>query len=122
VYQQLAAGLPVTTQPFFEAALGGAGSAYCNKFASCTAAVASNQASAIKSTLVYNLWTALNAAPSWTLGRTSLGSPALPGSSVAQQLTALELSTSNGYGNYNAAFVPFSAKNWHGLTSRSNFT
>jgi hypothetical protein len=122
LYQQVASGLPVTTQPFFEAALGGAASAYCSKFTSCTAAVASNQASNIKNTLVYNLWTALNAAPSWTLGRTLLGSPALAGSPVAQQLTALELSTSKGYGNYNAAFLTFTTKNWHGLTSRSNFT
>ncbi|HJZ99373.1 MAG TPA: carboxypeptidase-like regulatory domain-containing protein [Candidatus Solibacter sp.] len=122
LYQQVAGGQTVTSQPFFETALGGAGSAYCRNFASCTAAVASNQASNIRNTLVYNLWTALNAAPSWTLGRTLLGSPALPGGSVAQQLTALELSTSNGFGNYNAAFLTFTARNWHGLTTRSNFT
>ncbi len=77
LYQQVAGGLPVTTQPFFEAALGGAGSAYCKNFASCSAAVASNQSSNIKNTLVYNLWTALNAAPGWTLGRTLLGSAAV---------------------------------------------
>jgi hypothetical protein len=122
LYQQVAYGQPVTTQPFFESALGGASSAYCRNFASCTAAVASNQASNIRNTLVYNLWTALNAAPGWTLGRTLLGSPVLPGGSVAQQLTALELSTSSGYGNYNAAFFTFTARNWHGITSRSNFT
>ncbi|MCU1233702.1 MAG: Cna domain protein, partial [Candidatus Solibacter sp.] len=122
LYQQVAGGLPVTTQPFFEAALGGSGSAYCRNFANCTAAVASNQSSNIKSTLVYNLWTALNAAPGWTLGRTLLGSPALGGSSVGQQLTALELSTSKGYGNYNAGFFTLTAKDWNGLTSRSNFT
>jgi hypothetical protein len=122
LYQQVAAGQTITVQPFFESALGGGSSAYCSKFPSCTAAVASNQASNIKSTLVYNLWTALNAAPSWTLGRTLLGSPALGGSSVAQQLTALELSTSNGFGNYNAAFFTFTTKDWRGLTTRSNFT
>ncbi|HEX4592690.1 MAG TPA: carboxypeptidase regulatory-like domain-containing protein [Bryobacteraceae bacterium] len=122
LYQQVAGGLSVTTQPFFEAALGGAGSAYCRNFASCTAAVASNQSSNIKNTLVYNLWTALNAAPGWTLGRTLLGSAAVAGSSVGQQLTALELSTSKGYGNYNAGFFTLTAKDWNGLTSRSNFT
>src|SRR5262249_36246138 len=106
LYQQVAGGQTVTVQPFFESALGGAGSAYCRAFASCTAAVAANQASNIRATLVYNLWTALNAAPSWTLGRTLLGSPAL-GTAVSQQLTALELSTSNGYGNYNAGFFTF---------------
>jgi hypothetical protein len=112
----------VTAQPFFEAALGGPNSAYCAKFSSCTAAVVASQNSAIKSTLVYNLWTALGAAPSWTLGRTLLGSPAVAGGNVGQQLTALELSTSNGYGNYNAAFLTFTAKDWHGMTTRSNFT
>jgi hypothetical protein len=122
LFQQVTGGQPITVQPFFEAALGGASSAYCAKFASCTAAVGSNQLTNIKGTLVYNLWTALNAAPSWTLGRTLLGSPALAGSAVAQQLTALELSTSNGYGNYNAAFLAFTARDWHGMTARSNFT
>ncbi len=122
LYQQVAGGQPVTSQPFFEAALGGGSSSYCAKFANCTAAVAANQTQNIKATLVYNLWSALNAAPSWTLGRTLLGSPAIAGSNVGQQLTALELSTSNGYGNYNAAFFTLTAKDWHGLTSRSNFT
>jgi len=122
LYQQVSTGETVTPEPFFEAALGGSSSAYCAKFSSCTAAVASNQATNIKSTLVYNLWAALNAAPGWTLGRTLLSSPALPGGNVGQQLTALELSSSSGYGNYNAAFVSFTAKDWHGMTARSNFT
>src|SRR5579871_6424714 len=123
VYQQLnAGGATVTPQPFFEAALGGAGSAYCAKFASCTAAVASNLKSSITSTQVYNLWNSLSAAPSWTLGRTLLSSPAIGGSAVASQLSSLEYITSLGWGNYNAAFLSFDARNWHGITSRSNFT
>src|SRR5205807_9215441 len=101
LYQQVAAGqAAVGAQPFFESALGGAAGSYCAGFASCTAAVASKQATAIKTTQVYSLWAALNAAPSWTLGRTLLSSPALAGGSVGPQLTALELSTCNGYGNY----------------------
>jgi hypothetical protein len=68
------------------------------------------------------MWSALNSAPSWTLGRTLLSSPALPGGNVGQQLTALELSTSNGYGNFNAGFLSFTMRDWHGLTARSNFT
>jgi hypothetical protein len=122
LYQQVAAGQTVTAQPFFESALGGASSAYCKAFASCTAAVGSNQASNIKSTLVYSLWANLNSQSSWTLGRTLLSSPAVAGGNVGPQLTALELSTSNGYGNYNAAFFSITAKDWHGLTARSNFT
>ncbi len=122
VYQELANNQTVTVQPFFEAALGGANSAYCAKFSSCTAAVASNQATNIKTTQVYSLWSALNAAPGWTLGRTLLSSPALAGGNVGQQITELELSTSDGYGNYNAAFVKFTSKDWHGVTTSSNFT
>lgn len=124
LYQEVTGNQAVTVQPFFEAALGGPNSSFCAKFSSCTQAVASNSTmlTNLKSTLVYNLWTNLNSASSWTLGRTLLGSPAIAGSNVGQQLTALELSTSNGYGNYNAAFLTFTAKDWHGLTSRSNFT
>jgi hypothetical protein len=122
VYQQVTAGAAASAQPFFEAALGGTGSAYCTGFANCTAAVASKQAANIRTTQVYSMWAALNAAPGWTLGRTLLSSPALAGGNVGPQLTALELSTSNGWGNYNAAFFSFTARDWHGLTARSNFT
>ena len=109
-------------QPFFESALGGAGSKYCAGYASCTAAVAALQRTAIVSTQVYNLWSALNAAPSWTLGRTLLASPGAAGSAVSTQLQSYELAASNGWGNYNAAFLSFTARDWHGLTARSNFT
>ncbi len=50
-----------------------------------------------------------------------LSSPAL-GTGINAQLTAFELINSLGYGNYNAAFVKFSTKDWHGLTTSSNFT
>ena len=122
LYQEVSGNQAITAQPFFENALGGAGSKYCAGYANCTSAVAALQKTNISSTLVYNLWTALNAAPSWTLGRTLLASPALNGGSVGSQLTSYELAASNGYGNYNAAFVSFTAKDWHGLTARSNFT
>ena len=122
LYWQVAGGGAVTPQPFFENALGGTASSYCTGFTSCSAAVASKQATNIKTTQVYSMWAALNSAPSWTLGRTLLGSPALPGGNVGPQLTALELSTSKGYGNYNAAFFSFTIRDWHGLTARSNFT
>ena len=111
----------VTPQPFFEAALGGPNSAFCTGSASCTAAVASKFGASIKATQVYSLWQSLSAANGWTLGRTLLSSPAL-GTGINPQLTAFELINSLGYGNYNAAFVKFSTKDWHGLTTSSNFT
>jgi hypothetical protein len=109
----------VPVQPWFEAALGGASSAYCKAFSSCTAAVASNQSSNIKNLLVTNLWLAMNNAPSWTLGRTMVSQPYNGG---AVQATSLMIAGSQGYSNYNAAYVTFRASEWHGLTATSNFT
>ncbi len=122
LYQEVSGGQAIQAQPFFESALGGAGSKYCAAYANCTAAVASLQKSAIVSTQVYNLWSALNAAPSWTLGRTLLASPGTAGSAVGTQLQSYELAASNGWGNYNAVFLALTAKDWHGMTARSNFT
>jgi len=123
LYTQLYSGVATpSAQPFFEAALGGPSSAYCATFANCTAAVASKQKTAIGTTQVYSLWNALNAAPSWTLGRTLLSSPAQGGGSIASQLSSLGYVTSLGYGNYNAFFLSFTAKDWRGVTARSNFT
>ncbi|MGA2147862.1 MAG: carboxypeptidase-like regulatory domain-containing protein [Bryobacteraceae bacterium] len=122
LYQEVSASQTITAQPFLETALGGAGSKYCSGYASCTAAVASLQKSAIVSTQVYNLWSALNAAPSWTLGRTLLASPAVNGGNVGTQLTSYEMASSVGFGNYNAVFLRFTSRDWHGLTAQSNFT
>jgi hypothetical protein len=123
LYSQLSAGAMIPTpQPFFEDALGGANSTYCAKFPSCTAAVTSNLKTLITGTQVYSLWSSLNAVPSWTLGRTLLSSPAQAGGLVGSQLSSLMYYSSLGYGNYNGAFLSFTAKDWHGLTARSNFT
>jgi len=109
----------VTAQPFVEAALGGSKSAYCAGFSSCTAALVTNNATLIKETAVSDLWKAMNAVPSWTLGRTMI-SQALPGG--AGQATSVGMNTSLGYGNYNAVFVSLRTTDWHGLTAISNFT
>lgn len=122
LYLGVTGSQPLQAQPFFETALGGAGSKYCAGYTSCTAAVGALQRTAIVSTQVYNLWSALNAAPSWTLGRTLLASPGAAGSAVSTQLQSYELAASNGWGNYNAAFLSLTARDWHGLTARSNFT
>jgi hypothetical protein len=110
----------VTAQPFFEAALGGAGSAYCTGYSSCTAALASKNTTLFKETAVSDIWNAMTKAPSWTLGRTVFSQP-LPGGTVGQS-TSIGENTSLGYGNYNALFVSLRTNVWHGLTSVSNFT
>lgn len=112
-----AANVPV--QPFFEAALGGAGSAFCKAYSSCTAAVAAQYATYFQNTRVADLWHSLNNASSWILGRTVLSSPI---NGNAYQATPMSMVTSLGYGNYNALFVTCRARDWHGLTAISNFT
>lgn len=135
LYTEVTAGSAIQVQPFFEAAMGGASSAFCSQinknipnnttipYTSCSAAVAGTQSSNIKSTLVYSLWSALSnpnaSGPgkgSWTLGRT------LPSSAPGSQLSSIFMNDSLGYGNYNAAFVSFTARDWHGLSAVSNFT
>jgi len=114
--------------PFFEAALGGPTSAFCNGFSSCAAAVASKQASNIQSGAVYSMWTALSGVSSWMLGRTlpdskvpgALACPA--GAPVCSQLSSLAMSLSNGYGNYHAAFSTVRFREWHGISGQANLT
>jgi hypothetical protein len=110
----------VPTQPFFEAALGGANGAYCQGYANCTSAVAAKNAAAIRNTAVSDLWTALYKAPGWALGR-SMISQALGSGLSSQGYTYLE-STALGYGNYNALFITHHINNFHGITATSNFT
>jgi hypothetical protein len=132
VYQAVAAGQTPGAQPFFEAALGGATSAYCAGFANCTAAVASKQAGNIKSTLVYSMWNALasDKSASWMLDRTlpssnptnTTGGCVVSATSVCNQLSSIFMETSTGSGNYNGAFVSFETRDWHGVSTRSNLT
>jgi hypothetical protein len=112
----------VPVQPFFEAALGGANSAFCKGFGSCTAAVVknANMNSFINQTQVFQLWSALSQTPSWTLGRTipSSQSAALP----SGQASGIFADDSSGSSNYNALYTTFRTQDWHGLTTLSNFT
>jgi len=115
LYFQVSGNQAITPQPFFESVMGGSGSAYCRAFASCTAAVAANQRTQITGTQVYTLWSQLSKAPGWTLGRT------LPDSAPAQTASVYQ-TTSLGWGNYNAAFLAFTFRDWKGFTARSNLT
>jgi Carboxypeptidase regulatory-like domain len=111
----------VVPQPFFEAAMGGRNSAYCNGFSSCTAAVVAAEGSNFASTAVNTLWLDLGKSSSWTLGRSMLQQSL--GAGLQQQLTgAFDFINSYGHGNYNAGFVTFRTTDWHGLTTQSNLT
>jgi hypothetical protein len=108
----------VTTQPFIESAMGGANSAYCAGFSSCTAAVASKQAKNFQTAAVTGIWQALATSPGWTLGRTMLSQ-----GGTGQQLSgSYALISSLEHSNYNAGFISFTTRDWHGITARSNFT
>jgi hypothetical protein len=123
LYQQMffngVAPANVTAQPFFESALGGGSSAFCKGYSSCTAAVAANYGSLIKETAVSDLWNKMDAQSSWVLPRSTYGQSFNGG---AGQSTSINLITSRGYGNYNAAFVTLRTTAWHGMTATSNFT
>ncbi|MBM3738222.1 MAG: carboxypeptidase regulatory-like domain-containing protein [Acidobacteria bacterium] len=114
-FQSLTAGQPVPAQPFFEAALGGASSPYCAAFANCTAAVAQRLRGDILNTNVRRVWSALDAAPGWTLGRTLT-------SSAPIQTSRVPANVSGASSNYNAAYLQVSFSDWHGLTATSNLT
>ncbi len=80
--------------------------------------MASKNTTLIKNTAVSDLWTAINKAPSWILGRTMISSSV----GAPLQATSIAMSTSLGFGNYNALFATWRARNWHGITAISNFT
>ena len=109
----------VPAQPFFEAALGGAGSTYCKAYSSCTAAFASKNAGLFANTEVSSLWQKLNQAPGWPLGTTMLDQTS---TGAQYQMSSASLDSSVGYGNYNALFVTWRARDYHGVSAVSNFT
>jgi hypothetical protein len=123
IYQQLifngVSAASVTAQPFFETALGGANSAFCKGYASCTAGVAANYTSLIKETAVSDLWNKMDSQSSWILPRTTYGQAYNGGNG---QSTSINMIGSAGWGNYNALFVTLRTNSWHGLTTTSNFT
>jgi hypothetical protein len=121
-YFALAGGGTPAAQPFFESALGGAGSSFCKGFSSCTAAVAGNSSmnSFITQTQVFQLWSALSNASSWKLGRTI---PSSAGSGIPSgQAASISADDSSGYSNYNALYTTFTSRDFHGITTLSNFT
>ena len=117
-YMALANGVAasaVPVQAFFENALGGSNSGACKPYGSCTAYVASTQTSLIKGAQVSDLWAALNKSTSWTLGKTMY-------SGAPVNAASLELYGSAGHSNYNALYVTWRARDFHGATILSNFT
>jgi len=109
LYYALSAGKTPAAQPFLEAGL--AGSSYCAKYSSCTAAVAANESGNILTQSVTNLWSDLDS--NWAFG------PALTSSTQCLFCYAY---TSEGYSNYNAMVVTLQKRYSQGLTVNANFT
>jgi len=112
----------IPVQPFLESALGGANSAFCAGYGSCTAAVVKNPTMQgfITQTQNFQLWNALSQTPSWTLGRTI---PSSVSAAIPQgQASGINVDDSSGSSNYNALYTQFKAQDYHGVTTLSNFT
>ncbi len=120
----------ITPQPFFEAALGGANSAYCNKDPSCTAAVVRKQAGKFRAQQVFSLWQALDnnvngaGGAGFTFARSLMGTPTsnVTYGSAGQVVTGLSVGTAAGYSNYHGGYVSFKTSGFHGVTLQENLT
>ena len=122
----------LASQPFFEAALGGASSTYCSGGASglatgmtsCTAAFVANNVAAglMQVSDAYDAWGGISNAGFWTFGRTLGSDPINSPFGANGQAPSLTTTVSNGYGNYHAGFLQLTLSNWHGLTMKTNFT
>jgi hypothetical protein len=120
----------ISAQPFFEAALGGAGSAYCTGYNSCTAAVVAKQASRFRAQQVFALWQALDNNVNGASGAGFVFPRSLMGTATSnatyggagQVVTGLSMGTGAGYGNYHGGYVSFKANNFHGVTLQENLT
>lgn len=99
----------VTPQPFFEAALGAGGTAK-------VLAAEKGGGGNLASQSVYSLWGDLQdpgTFPGTLLKNSTIG---------ASQATSVQMSGAFGSGNYNAAIVSLTQRNWKGLTVNTNFT
>ena len=126
-------GLP--TQPWFEAALGGASSSYCTGnspglvtgMTSCTAAFVANNAQNGGNGLMllddpFDAWGGISNSGFFTFGRTFTSDPINSAFGANGQAPSVITTVSNGYGNYNAGFLQLTLTEWHGLTMKTNFT
>jgi hypothetical protein len=95
--------------------MGGASSPYCTGFANCTTAVATRLRADILNTNVRRIWTGLDSAQGWTLGRTLTSSNPIQTSRVPSNV-------SGASSNYNAVYTSLTLFDWRGLTATSNLT
>jgi Carboxypeptidase regulatory-like domain/TonB dependent receptor len=133
----------VPAQPFFETAIGlkpgaFAPNGYCYNatagapYPNCTAAfIANNDVNGsflMPLSDAFDAWGGVSNAGNFNFGRsfTSDPIPATCSATItigcAGQSPSIVSTVSNGYGNYNAAYLQFTFQDWHGLTMKSDFT
>ena len=129
LFKANAAGTNPGAQPFFEGTLGG--SSYCKGYANCTSAVLANEGSNGTGNIpidnAYGLFadidtgstpTASTGIGAWNFGNCQSCS-ILP---ADVQAGAMDMSTTNGFANYQAGFVTVQKRTGHGLTLSGNLT
>lgn len=118
VAKQLQSGVnpnAVTVQPWFEAMLGGTGSAFCTGFSSCTvAAVQDDQANGNP------YWPSHGAGALWTLVEPNFVTGPLTVANT--QVAGIDWNTNRGYSNYHAGFISLRKNPSQGLTFDLNYT
>lgn len=114
IYTQVAAGQPVTEQPFFAQAMGGSGSAFCA--GNCAAALATTFGNNVSTDDVMDFFGNMETTPGYILP------PALYTDTGQSTFFGPYVSTSSGFSNYQALIVKVTKHTTHGLTLNSNFT
>jgi hypothetical protein len=101
-------------QQFFEQTLGASG--YCAGYTNCTAAFVDKEGAPggnLTGQNVYSIWGDLAKLPGTIFNNSMIG---------AAQATSVQMSGAFGRGNYNAAYVSLTQRNWKGITVNTNFT
>jgi hypothetical protein len=111
VAQALRAGSTVTPQAFFETALAGSAKFCGGLFTSCTAGVVNSFSSAFTNQQVRNVFNGIQSA--FKLG---------PATQAATQFTNFFYWSSLARSNYNAGFVSYRVRAYHGLTLDANLS
>lgn len=111
VSQALKAGSTVTPQPFFETTLAGSAKFCGGSFTSCTAGVVSGFSSAFTNQQARNVFNGIQSA--FKLG---------PATQAATQFTNFFYWSSLARSNYNAGFVSYRVRAYHGLTLDANLS
>lgn len=105
-------GASITTQPFFESALGGTGSAYCTGFSSCTAAVVANEGGYISNRSPAYLFGDLEG--NWAVGNGSV-------TQFGQETYVFDNTVSRGQARYAGLYATFK-KGGKNLSYQFNYT